>query len=67
LTIEFESDDGGASTRLTQSIELVFPRGMRLLARLLGGLFLRQRAATAVEDPVQNAKRVVESETTHTA
>jgi hypothetical protein len=41
---------------------LVFPRGLRLLARLLGWLFLRRMAATALEETVRNAKRIVETE-----
>lgn len=62
LTIELEPVDGGESTRLHQTIELVFPRGFRVIARVLGWLFLGRMAATALEETVQNAKRLVESE-----
>jgi uncharacterized protein YndB with AHSA1/START domain len=62
LTFEIEPMDGGESTRLHQTIELVFPRGFRLLARLLGWLFLRRMAASALEETVLNAKRIVEKE-----
>lgn len=64
LTIEVDPIDGGESTRLHQTIELVFPRGLTLLARLVGWLFLRRMAAAALEETVQNAKRIVETEHT---
>lgn len=62
LTIEIDPVAGGESTRLHQTIELVFPRGFRVIARLLGWLFLSRMATTALEKTVQNAKRMVESE-----
>lgn len=62
LTIELEPVGGGDSTRLHQTVGLVFPRGFRLLARLLGWLFLRRMAARALEETVQNAKRIVEAD-----
>lgn len=64
LTIEIEPVRGGEYSRLHQTIELVFPRWLGLLARVLGPLFLRRMAATALERTVQNAKRIVESERT---
>lgn len=62
LIIELEPEDGGERTRLHQTIELIFPPGFRLLARLLGWLFLRRMAANALEETVQNATRIVETE-----
>lgn len=62
LTIEIEPLDGGNSTEIHQTIELYFPRGFRVLARILGYLFLRRQAASALEETVLNAKRIVERE-----
>lgn len=62
LTIELEPIEDGGSTRLDQRIELGFPRGYRLLARLVGVLFLRRMATSALEGTVQNAKRIIETE-----
>lgn len=62
LTIEITPLDGGESTRLYQRIELGFPRGFRMLARVIGWLFLRRMAAAALDETVENAKRIVESE-----
>jgi uncharacterized protein YndB with AHSA1/START domain len=62
LTSEIAPLEGGESTRLYQRIDLVFPRGFRMLARVLGWLFLRRMAAAALEETVENAKRIVESE-----
>lgn len=66
LTIEIDPLDGGEATRLYQRIELGFPKGFRLLGRILGWLFLRRMAAAALEETVENAKRIVESERTTT-
>lgn len=62
MTIELDSVEDGAATRLDQSVGLEFPRGMKLLARLLGPLFLRRMASNALAETAGNAKRIVEAE-----
>lgn len=64
MTIEIEPVGDGDSTRVHQTIELVFPPWLRLIARILGWLFLTRMAATAVEETIQNAKQIIESEPT---
>lgn len=65
MTIELTPTDGGETTRLDQSIEMIFPRGLRLLARILGALFLGGMAAETIEETARNAKRIIEDGRPH--
>lgn len=58
LRIEFEPVDSG--TRLTQTLELTPRWYLRPLAALLWPLMLRKRAQEAMDETVQNAKRMAE-------